>query len=56
MKWPAGVDKFEETDVVHIECPSCLFEFAKTGEKLSGGWDFAGMVLAGRVTRVEEVA
>jgi hypothetical protein len=54
LKWPAGVEKFEETDVVHAECPSCLFEFAKTGDKL-WGWDFAAMVLAGRVTRVEEV-
>jgi len=31
LKWPSGVDHFEETDVVHIECPSCLFEFAKMG-------------------------
>ena len=54
LKWPAGVEKFEETDVVHVECPSCLFEFAKTGDKLSG-WDFSAMVVAGRVTRVEEV-
>lgn len=54
LKWPAGVEKFEETDAVHVECPSCLFEFAKTGDKLLG-WDFAAMVLAGRVTRVEEV-
>jgi hypothetical protein len=33
LKWPSGVEKFEETDVVHVECPSCLFEFAKTGDK-----------------------
>jgi hypothetical protein len=54
LKWPEGVDKFEDNDVIHLECPSCLFEFAKTGDKFSGGWDFAGMVLAGRVTRVEQ--
>jgi hypothetical protein len=47
------VEKFEETDVVHVECPSCLFKFAKTGDKLSG-WDFSAMVVAGRVTGVEE--
>ncbi len=29
-----------------------LFEFAKTGDKL-WGWDFAAMVVAGRVIRVE---
>jgi len=52
LKWPSGVEKFEETDVVHVECPSCLFEFAKTGDKLSG-WDFSAKVVAGRVTRVE---
>ena len=54
LKWPAGVEKFGETDVVHVECPSCLFEFAKTGDKL-WGWDFAARVVAGRVTRVEEI-
>jgi len=48
------MEKFEETDVVHVECPSCLFEFAKTGDNL-WGWDFAAMVVAGRVLRVEEV-
>ena len=54
MKWPTGVEKFDETDVVHVECPSCLFEFAKTGDTL-WGWDFAAMVVAGRVTKVEEI-
>ena len=53
LEWPAGVEKFEETDVVHVECPSCLFEFAKTGDKL-WGWDFSAMAVAGRVTGVEE--
>ncbi len=54
LKWPTGVEKFDATDVVHVECPSCLFEFAKTGGTL-WGWDFAAMVVAGRVTRVEEI-
>jgi len=39
--------------VVHVECLSCLFEFAKTGDRLCG-WDFSAMVVAGRVTPVEE--
>ena len=47
------MDRFEETDVVHVDCPSCLFEIAKTGDKL-WGWDVAAMVMAGRVLRVEE--
>ncbi len=49
-----GCGELRGDDVVHLECPSCLFEFSKTGDKL-WGWDFAGMVLAGRVTRVEEI-
>jgi hypothetical protein len=55
LRWPTGVEKFEETDVVHVECPSCLFEFAKPGNKLIGAWDYAGMVMAGRVTRIEVI-
>jgi hypothetical protein len=55
LKWLTSVEKFEETAVVHVKCPSCLFEFAKTGDKLIGGWTFTGMVTAGRVTRVVEV-
>jgi len=47
------VEKFEETDVVHVECPSCLFEFAKPGDKLTGTRGYAGMVLAGRVMKIE---
>jgi len=53
LKWPTGVEKFEETDVVHVECPSCLFEFAKPGDKLTGTRGYAGMVLAGRVMKIE---
>jgi hypothetical protein len=53
LRWPAGIDHFEETDIIHVECPSCLFEFSKSGVKLVGAWTYAGMVQAGRVSRVE---